>query len=126
MKLPIVIQYGDESEWDEEERARMLGDDFVFACGDGDKENGENEATNQVIDTDEEVDTNEALIKEEDEVKHLEMITGKYKILKTNVCTQSNIFPKSMFFLQKAVDLTRYADQQLMIGNRIMQQKILL
>ena len=63
----------------------MLGDDFVFACGDGDKEHGDNEATNQVIDTDEEVDTNEALTKEEDEVKLVEMImcTGKYKILKT-------------------------------------------
>ena len=102
VKLPVVIQYGDESEWDEEERARMLGDDFVFACGDGDKEHGDNEATNQVIDTDEEVDTNEALTKEDDEVKHLEMITGKYKILKTATtlgkstvlrqqCSQANV-----------------------------------
>ena len=29
-KLPIVIMYGDESEWDEEEKERCLGDDEAF------------------------------------------------------------------------------------------------
>ena len=29
-KLPIVVMYGDESEWDEEEKERCLGDDEAF------------------------------------------------------------------------------------------------
>ena len=29
-KLPIVLMYGDESEWDEEEKERCLGDDEAF------------------------------------------------------------------------------------------------
>ena len=29
-KLPVVVMYGDESEWDEEEKERCLGDDEAF------------------------------------------------------------------------------------------------
>ena len=43
VKLPIVIQYGEEAEWDEEEKARVLGEEFVFGCQDEDSPNIEEE-----------------------------------------------------------------------------------
>ena len=30
VKLPVIVMYGDESEWDEEEKERCLGDDEAF------------------------------------------------------------------------------------------------
>ena len=55
VKLPIVIQYGEEAEWDEEERARVLGEEFVFGCQDEDKDDieGETDETVSIIDVEE-------------------------------------------------------------------------
>ena len=79
VKLPIAIQYGEEAEWDVEERERMLGEEFVFGCGeeDGENDEDENNTAAPIIDNVGEVEVNgEVITNEEDDVEQTEIVEG--------------------------------------------------
>ena len=71
VKLPIAILFGEESDWEEDERDRMIGDGDVFGHTDetaGDEEGNTDTGTGDVV-----LDMNEVnAVEQQDETEEIE------------------------------------------------------